>query len=117
VVNQIVIHGMRDNDIRVRVLSRNTSGELTTLDKLISYIAAEEAGTAEASDLTSDGLLIGGIQRKSTFKKQRDKCNHCGESKHGQKNSPEDRQKTCKAWDKNCNNCNNKKHHCASLQK
>ena len=42
VVHQIIIHGMRDNAIRVRVLSRNTSGELTTMDKLIDYIAAEE---------------------------------------------------------------------------
>ena len=37
-VHQIIIHGMRNNDIRVRVLSRNTSGELTTLEKLIDYI-------------------------------------------------------------------------------
>ena len=35
VVLQIIIHGMRDNEIRVRVLSRNTSGELTSLDKLV----------------------------------------------------------------------------------
>ena len=61
VVMQVIIHGLRDNDIRVRVLSRNTSGELTTFDKLIDYIAAEEAGTAEASDLVSDSNLVGGI--------------------------------------------------------
>ena len=36
VVMQVIIHGLRDNDIRVRVLSRNTSGELTTLDKLVN---------------------------------------------------------------------------------
>ena len=35
VVQQIVIHAMRDTDIRVRVLSRNTNGELTNLAKLI----------------------------------------------------------------------------------
>ena len=34
VVQQIVIHAMRDTDLRVRVLSRNTNGELTTLAKL-----------------------------------------------------------------------------------
>ena len=61
VVMQVIIHGLRDNDIRVRVLSRNTSGELTTLDKLVDYIAAEEAGTNEASDLVSDSNLVGGI--------------------------------------------------------
>ena len=67
VVMQVIIHGLRDNDIRVRVLSRNTSGELTTLDKLIDYIAAEEAGTAEASDLVSDSNLVGGIRKRSSY--------------------------------------------------
>ena len=62
VVHQMIIHGMYNNNIRVCVLSRNTSGELTTLDKLIDYIAAEEAGSAEASGLTSDSSLVGGIR-------------------------------------------------------
>ena len=91
---------MRNNDIRVRVLSRNTSGELTTLDKLIDYIAAEEAGNSEASDLVSDSNLVGGIRRKSTYnqhKNQRLKCQNCGESSHGD-NSPAERKKSCKAW-------------------
>ena len=44
VLQQLVINGMRDNEIRVRVLSRNTNGELVTLDKLVNYIQAEEAG-------------------------------------------------------------------------
>ena len=68
VVMQVIIHGLCDNDIRVHVLSRNTSGELTTLDKLIDYIAAEKAGTAEASDQLSDSNLVGGIRRGSTYK-------------------------------------------------
>ena len=41
VLQQLVIHGMRDNEIRIRVLSRNTNGELVTLDKLVNYIQAE----------------------------------------------------------------------------
>ena len=44
VIQQLIIHGMRDNEIRVRVLSRNTNGELTTLKRLVDYIQAEEAG-------------------------------------------------------------------------
>ena len=51
VVHQLVIHGMRDQEIRQRVLSRNTSGDLTTLAKLVDYIAAEEAGALKSSDL------------------------------------------------------------------
>ena len=71
VVHQMIIHGMYDNNICVCVLLRNTSGELTTLDKLIDYIAAEEAGSAEASDLTSDSSLVGGIRRQSLYHQQK----------------------------------------------
>ena len=108
VVMQVIIHGLRDNDIRVRVLSRNTSGELTTLPKLIDYIAAEEAGTAEASDLVSDANLVGGIKR-STYSQQRNgsqrqKCGACGEARH------EDRKRQCKAWGKICDKCKKPNH-------
>ena len=102
---------MHDNAIRIRVLSRNTAGELTDLKKLIDYIAAEEAGTAEASDFVTDGNLVGGLQRrKSSYIKQKQKCGHCGETKHGPTNSPEDRKQNCQAWGKTCNICK-KKHH------
>ena len=93
VVHQLVIHGMRDNGIRIRVLSRNTAGELTSLAKLIDYIAAEEAGTAEASDFVSDANLVGGLHRKSSYKFRKQRCGHCGEQKHGPTNSPEERKK------------------------
>ena len=36
VLQQLIINGMYDNDIRLRVLSRNTNGELVTLDKLVN---------------------------------------------------------------------------------
>ena len=110
VVHQLVIHGMRDNGIRIRVLSRNTAGELTTLAKLIDYIAAEEAGTAEASDFVSDANLVGGLHRDSSYKFRKQKCNYCGEQKHGPTNSPKDRKQHCKAWGKTCGKCN-KLHH------
>ena len=71
VVHQIIIHGMHNNEVRVRVLSRNTSGELKTLDKLVDYIAAEEAGTSEASDLMSDSNIVGGIRRQSNYHQQK----------------------------------------------
>ena len=116
VVHQIIIHGMRNNDIRVRVLSRNTSGELTTLDKLVDYIAAEEAGNAEASDLLCDNNLVGGIRRGSTYsqlKPHKQKCDHCGEKSHGT-NSYSQRKKSCKAFGKVCDNCK-RPHHLTSL--
>ena len=119
VVHQMLIHGLRDNDIRVCVLSRNTSGELTTLDKLIDYVAAEEAGNAEASDLVSDAGLVGGIRMQSAYHRQKQtqqthKCKHCGEAKHSQTNSPEDRKQKCRAWGLTCSNCQ-KPNHLAKL--
>ena len=116
VVHQMLIHGMRDNNVRIRVLSRNTSGELTTLDKLIDYVAAEEAGTSEASDLVNDSNLIGGIRRKSTYSQQKHtgrpehKCRYCGDLKHSQVNSADDRKLKCKAWGKTCSNCQKPNH-------
>ena len=117
VVMQVIIHGLRDNDIRVRVLSRNTSGELKTLDKLVDYIAAEEAGTAEALDLVTDSNLVGGIRRNSTYQQEKNKrkCDHCAEPRHGS-NTQEERKKYCKAWGKKCDNCK-RWHHYTKLCK
>ena len=99
------------------MLSRNTSGELTTLDKLIAYISAEEAGTPEAFDLVSDAGLVGALRRKSAYTQQKEiphtvphKCRHCGEAKHIPTNYPEDRKELCPAWGKTCSKCN-KLHH------
>ena len=116
VVHQLIIHGMRDNAIRIRVLSRNTAGELTNLDKLIDYIAAEEAGTAEASDFVSDTNLVGALRRQSTYIKIKKKCRNCGEPKHGPENSIEDRKKYCQAWGKTCGKCQ-KLHHLTKVCK
>ena len=65
VVHQLVIHGMRDQEISQRVLSRNTSGDLTTLAKLVDYIAAEEAGALKSSDLHTGHAVVGAIRKRS----------------------------------------------------
>ena len=64
VVQQIVLHGMRDNDVRVRVQSLNTTGELDTLEKLMDYIAAEEASISESNNLNTDNNVVG-LRRSS----------------------------------------------------
>ena len=70
-VHQLVIHGMRDQEIRQRVLSRNTSGDLTTLAKLVDYIAAEEAGASESSDLHTGHAVVGDVRKRSEFQKNK----------------------------------------------
>ena len=105
VIQQLVIHGMRDNDIRIRVLSRNTSGELTTLDNLVNYIQAEEAGRNESSDLMSETHSINSIRKRSTFQKDKSKCAYCGQQCHTPQNTPEDRKSMCKAYGNTCSKC------------
>ena len=78
VIQQLIIHGMRDSDIRIRVLSRNTNGELTTLQKLVDYIQAEEAGKNESQDLTVED----NHRKQSNYQKERRNCMHCGQSRH-----------------------------------
>ena len=114
VLQQLVIHGMSDNDIRIRVMSRNTSGELTTLDKLINYIQAEEAGRDESNDLTSEDGQIASMRRKSSYQADKGRCGHCGQKRHTAVNSPEDRKSSCKAYGVTCSKCQ-RKHHYASV--
>jgi hypothetical protein len=74
VVHQLVIHGMRDQEIRQRVLSKNTSSDLTTLTMLVDYIAAEEAGVSKSNNLNTGLALVRGIRKKSEFQKNKSKC-------------------------------------------
>ena len=110
VIMQMVIHGMRDNDIRIRVLSRNTNGELTDLTKLVDYIHVEEAGKNESTDLSTEDGSVNAI-RKSSFQKSKGKrCKYCGQQSHTENNTYEDRSKLCKAFGKVCGKCNKKDH-------
>ena len=114
VLQQLVIHGMYDNNIRIRVMSRNTNGEITTLDKLISYIQAEEAGRDESNDLTAEDGQVASLRKKSSYQTDKGKCGHCGQKRHTSVNSPEDRRSSCKAYGVTCTKCQ-RKHHYASV--
>jgi hypothetical protein len=89
----VVIHGMRDQEIRQMVLSRNTIGDLTTLANLVDYIAAEEAGASESNDLHTGHAVVGAVKKR-----------------HTQNNSETDRQKMCRAWGKVCDTCKKPNH-------
>ena len=71
VVLQVLLHGMKDEDIRVRVLTRTTAGELTELHKVVDYIAAEEASIADGHSLFSDVHgSVAGVRKQSQYKQQ-----------------------------------------------
>ena len=116
VLQQLVINGMRDNEIRIRVLSRNTNGELVTLDKLVNYIQAEEAGRSESSDLMSENYSVSGIRKRPSPQKDRSRCSHCGQQPHTAQNSPDDRRAMCKAYGNVCSKCQKKNHYSSVCQ-
>ena len=96
VIQQLVIHGINDNEIRITVLSRNTNGELTTLQKLVDCIQAEGARKNESHDLiTSEDYQVNGL-KKSSYQKDKGKCTHCGNIHHSKSNGLEDRKNTVK---------------------
>ena len=114
VVLQVMLHGMRDNVIRSKVMSRNTTGDLSGLHRTVDFIEAEEAGSQEASNLYEHSQ-INAIRRsayqqlKNEDIKQR-KCNYCGGPRHGETNSSADRQQHCRAWGNTCSKCQKKNH-------
>ena len=117
VVMQVLLHGMRENDIRSKVLSRNTTGELLELHQAVDYIEAEEAGLIEASDLHEHSSIH--ALRRSGYMKGKDhvkkkKCRNCGGPRHGQHNTLADREAHCKAYGKTCSRCG-KLHHYSSV--
>lgn len=117
VVLQVMLHGMRDNEIRSKVMSRNTTGDLIGLHKTVDFIEAEEAGSQEASDIHEHSQV--NAIRRSTYQKlrseeQKKQCGYCGGSKHGATNSSAERQKSCRAWGKTCQKCQ-KTNHLASV--
>ena len=111
---------MRNMEIKQRVLSRSSSGELGTLAQLVAYISAEESAMNETLRLSTPDSEVSRI-RQSTYKSHKSqpspptqKCKFCGGARHTQTNTIEDRQKLCKAFGKKCATCQ-KSNHFSSL--
>ena len=126
VVLQSLLHGMRDDDIRIRVLTRTTAGELTELTKVVDYIAAEEASINEGQSLANKVHAGMAVIKKSAHRNKLNtqlrqtsqtpgatKCRNCGGQQHGQ-GTPTDRETHCKAFGKTCKSCQ-KLHHFAHV--
>ena len=118
VVKQVIIHGMANLEVKQRVLSRSGNGELETLSKLVDYISAEESAMSETVSLSTNISSISRV-RQSTYKSERLReaqpaCKFCGEARHTQANTSEDRKRLCKAFGKTCSRCK-KQNHFSSL--
>ena len=76
VIMHLIIHGMEDIiDIRIRFMSRKTSAELPTLDKLVKYIGDEEAGKKKII-LISEDYQLRGVRKKSYYSKDKLTCSY-----------------------------------------
>ena len=104
VVKQVIIHGMANLEVKQRVLSRSGNGELDTLSKLVDYISAEEAAMSETVSLstTTSSLSRIGLSSYKSGKSRNSQpaCKFCGETRHTQNNTADDRKKLCKAFGK-----------------
>ena len=114
VVQQVIIHGMANMDVKQRVLSRSGSGELDTLAKLVDYISAEEAALTETVSLSAPSHSLSYV-RQSGYKQQgkvqsKQLCKFCGAARHTPSNTAEDRKKLCGAFGKTCTKCQKRNH-------
>ena len=114
-VLQVLLQGMRDQDIRARTLIQTAAGKLSKLSQVVEYIAAEETGIMQSRDICHETIDVSGV-RKSAYKKGEGqpraplrKCGYCGLAPHGN-NSAKEREKSCTAWNNKCSTCQKLNH-------
>ena len=114
----VVLAGLHDGNIQQKILSLAAMKTITTLEQLVTYVAAEESGRSERGQLGTSNTLAG-IRAKSTYKSRQfsqdksdqlqAKCSNCGGNAHGS-GSYADRLKSCPAQGKTCSNCQKRNH-------
>ena len=114
----VVLAGLHDGNIQQKILSLAAMKTITTLEQLVTYVAAEESGRSERGQLGTSNTLAG-IRARSTYKSRQSsqdksdqrpaKCSNCGGNVHGS-GSYADRLKSCPAQGKTCSNCQKTNH-------
>ena len=70
VVQQVLLKGMSNLEIRSRVLSRTKNGKLTKLSDIVDYIATEESSLSASTQLVHENSVQIAANRRSTYKKE-----------------------------------------------
>ena len=119
----VVLAGLHDGNIQQKILSLAAMKTITTLEQLVTYVAAEESGRSERGQLGTSNTLAA-FRPKSAFKSRKasqadpepirrqpapSKCPNCGGNVHGS-GSYADRLKMCPAQGKTCNKCKKMNH-------
>ena len=116
IIQNILTKGIADRDIQLDFLGCITPD--VTLDQMLKFIEAKEAGKRSASKLHGvqavDSAKSSYRQNKSTNFKEKYEydqiCEYCGRKGHGRKSQVSIRQHNCPAYNKTCNACK-KLHH------
>ena len=121
-VTHQLIRGLVDPVIQEQVLAHSSTNKDMSLDQVLQFVQAKEAGKQDSSHLTEAG---GGLCRISDFqriksappsplpaggrtRKMEDKCSWCGQTGHGALITEEERKQKCRAFGKTCRTCGKK---------
>ena len=109
VLRDAITRGISDSEIQMELLGEQNQN--MSLEEIISYIEAKEAGKRSASHLLNTQVIS--TSAVSNYKKEQSKrpltssrtpCNYCGHKEnHGHRRK--DREKTCPAFRHTCGKC------------
>ena len=116
IICDVLTRGIADQDIQLDLLGEQDQD--MSLETVISYIEAKEAGKRSAGKLHDSPQLASAIsqyrhqQKTQVRDKFRDNepCHYCGLRGHGARAPIKDRQRMCKAFGHKCEKCNKDNH-------
>ena len=109
VIKDVITRGISDHDIQLDLLGEQNQD--MTLDEVVKYIEAKEAGKRSATrlhDSSTDSLhAISQYKnkQKTELKEKLEICQYCGKTGHGTRASAKDRKQFCKAFGQKCEKC------------
>lgn len=114
VVRDVVTRGLADSEIQVDLLGDPNQG--MTLEQVLQFIEAKEAGKRSASKLVDSHAAeaASSYRRVKQQIRKPEYCSYCGKMGHGKKAPPQIRKKDCPAYDHTCGICK-KEHHFESV--
>ena len=116
ILRDVVTRGIVDTDVQLDLLS--DCNQNMTLEEVLRFVEAKEAGKRSASSLMSEPQSSADAMR-SSYKKNppdghkvdpNDICSYCGKTGHGKRMSSRIRSKKCPAFNHTCRHCDREHH-------
>ena len=113
-VYDVALGGIKDPNIRQKIVTLCTMDTITNLQQLVTYVTAEENSLRETENFNVRNISVNAV--RSTYKNNKfnrssssNKCYNCGGARHGD-GSPAEKIKSCPAHGKVCSKCNKPNH-------